>query len=124
MSPRSQEFIDEARTTLRAARLLLDNDLFARAISSAYYALLYAARAALSEEDLYAKTHRGTWDLFHQTFVAPRRFDAGLYAAARAAQKPREDVDYDAVAVSRQEAEEIVAVAKRFVDAVAEMYAG
>jgi integrase len=35
---------------------------------------LFAARAALSERDQDAKTHRGTWSLFHQEFVAGGTF--------------------------------------------------
>ncbi len=36
--------------------------------------MLYAARAALSEEDLYAKTHSGSWTLFNDAFVRTSRF--------------------------------------------------
>lgn len=43
-----------ARERLASARLALDAD--------------YAARAALSEDDRYAKTHSGTWSLFREVF--------------------------------------------------------
>ena len=79
MSPRSREFLERAHERVAAARALAADtpDL---AISVAYYAMLYAARAALSEQELYAKTHTGTWNLFHRGFVADRRFDADLLA--------------------------------------------
>lgn len=118
MSPRSQEFMAEARERLRACRVLLAEEIWNAAVSNAYYAVLYAARAALSEEDVNAKTHGGTWGLFHRNFVATGRFDGELYAPARAAQEPREGVDYGAANVERQEAERIAAVAERFVNAV------
>jgi uncharacterized protein (UPF0332 family) len=51
-------------------------------VSAAYYAMLYAARAALSEQDRYAKTHSGTWTLFRETFVRDGRFDPALARAA------------------------------------------
>lgn len=121
MSPRSREYMAEARERLRACRVLLAEEIWNPAVSDAYYAVLYAARAALSEEDVHAKTHGGTWGLFHRSFVATGRFDGDLYAAARAAQDAREGVDYGAASVERQEAERIAAVAERFVNAVERM---
>lgn len=120
MSPRSQEFLTRARERLTAAHKLADDtpDL---AISVAYYAMLYAARAALSEHELHAKTHTGTWNLFHQTFITTDRFDADLLAQARAIQGRREAIDYDAATVSRDEAAAATALAQRFVDAAAAM---
>lgn len=111
----------EARERLEAARALLDRRLLGAAVSDAYYAILYAARAALSENDKNAKTHRGTWSMFHEEFVATGSFDAELARQARATQEPREGVDYAAARVSADEAERIVAVAERFVAAVADV---
>ena len=77
-----------AHEALAAARLEVDNGLAARAVSSAYYAMLNAVQAALSEEDRYAKTHAGLWSQFGETFVVTGRFDAGLAKAARRSQAP------------------------------------
>lgn len=109
----------EAREALRAARLLLDGDAHTRAVSDAYYGMLYAARAALSERDRNAKTHKGTWDLFWLEFVEAGSFDRALAAEARQTQDPREGVDYEALSVDRTEAERIATLAVRFIDAVA-----
>lgn len=111
----------EARERLEAARALLERQLLGAAVSDAYYAILYAARAALSESERNAKTHRGTWSLFHEEFVATAAFDADLARQARATQEPREGVDYAAARVSPAEAESIVAIAERFVAAVGEL---
>jgi uncharacterized protein (UPF0332 family) len=111
----------EARRALQAAHVLLDSPVASRAVSDAYYAMLYAARAALSEEDLSAKTHRGTWDLFHRTFVAAGRFDQHLLADARSVQREREDADYDAIPSSPADARRIVELAERFVVAIEAM---
>ena len=73
------------------------------ALSGAYYAMLYAIRAALSERDVYAKTHRGAWNEFGR-FVATGEFDGDLVAAAQRVQSQREDADYDAWLVPRDEA--------------------
>jgi uncharacterized protein (UPF0332 family) len=122
MSPRSEEFMAEARERLGAALLVLSRGFAGPAVSLAYYAMLNAARAALSERDLYAKTHGGTWHLFSQTFVAGGDFDAQLAGAAAGVQPVREGVDYIATGVSAEEAERIVALAERFVAAIADMF--
>lgn len=92
------------------------------AVSLAYYAMLYAARAALSEEELYAKTHSGTWNLFAQTFVETGRFERSLFAAARDVLPLRVRADYEAAQVGQDKADEIVTLAARFVSAVAALY--
>lgn len=111
----------EGRRRLADARTLLDAGGASGVVGLAYYAMLYAARAALSEEDRNARTHRGTWDVFHDLFVVSGRFDAGLAERARKVQARREAADYDAAAVPRDEAAEMVALAERFVAAVHEL---
>lgn len=124
MSPRSEEFMAGARERLTDARTVLDAGGTSGVVGLAYYAMLYAARAALSEEDRNAKTHVGIWNLFHETFVATGRFDRALTAAARETQKIREGADYDALMVPQEQADQIVALAERFVSAIDEMLAG
>ena len=107
-----------ARERLESARREQRAGSPSSAVSLAYYAMLYAARAALSEEDRYAKTHSGTWTLFRETFVASDRVDAALAKQAQDVQKLREATDYDAVAISGEQASEIVDLAARFLAAV------
>lgn len=123
MSPRSTEFMEAARRRLRLAGGALHTDP-AGALSAAYYAMLYAARAALSERDAYAKTHAGTWNRFHAEFVSPGQFEAALADAARKVQPEREDADYDAWAAPREEAERVIELAASFLDAVEAMLGG
>lgn len=124
MSPRSEEFMAAARDRLDLARVAHESGHPEGALSAAYYAMLYAARAALSEEDRYAKTHSGTWHLFRETFVAAAQFDPALEKEASATQKPREDADYDAASISTERAKEVVDLAHRFVAAVSAMLGG
>jgi uncharacterized protein (UPF0332 family) len=118
VSPRSEELMAIARERLEAAGALLERELWGPAVSDAYYASLYAARAALSERDRNAKTHRGTWVIFSEEFVASGDIDVELAREARATQEPREGVDYAAARVSRDEAQRIADVAARFVAAI------
>lgn len=117
MSPRSAEFLDAAKRRLDGAIQALGTDP-GTALSAAYYAMLYAARAALSERDSYAKTHSGTWNLFQQQLVESGLFDAELLADARKVQPEREDADYEAWAAPREEAERVIELAARFLAAV------
>ena len=117
MSPRSAEFFDAARRRLEDAGALLGRDP-AAALSLAYYAMLYAARAALSERDTYAKTHAGTWNLFQHEFVEGGSFDAAILAEARNVQPERERADYAAWQAPREDAERVIQLAGRFIDAV------
>jgi uncharacterized protein (UPF0332 family) len=118
VSPRSAELMAVARERLEAARALLERELWGPAVSDAYYAILYAARAALSERDRNAKTHRGTWAAFNEEFVASGDIAVELAREARATQEPREGVDYAAARVSSDEARRITEVAERFVAAI------
>lgn len=124
MSPRSEEFFETARERLRGAVDSLEGEHLELAISAAYYAMLYAARAALSEEDEHARTHRGTWKLFRERYVVTDAFDDDLFRLAQNAQTAREQGDYEAVKQSRERAEQIVAGAGEFLTAVEAMLAG
>ncbi len=121
MSPRSEEFLSSAQERVRAARASLHAGFPTSAVSAAYYAMLYAARAALSEEERNAKTHRGVWSLFSEVFVASSRFERELFAAAQRAQDPREAADYEAGSISAEQADGVLADADRFVSAIASM---
>jgi uncharacterized protein (UPF0332 family) len=119
---RSLEFLEVARRRLATARIVLDDDP-ATALGLAYYAMLYAARAALSERDVSARTHRGTWYEFRRAFVEPGSFPADLATAAQKVQPEREDADYEAWAPPPEEARRVLEVARAFVAAVEERFA-
>ena len=121
MSPRSLEFIEQARDRLTAARDALAAEHPGVAVSVAYYAMLYAARAALSEDDANARTHRGTWNLFRERYVVTDAFDDALYRLAQQAQTAREGADYEAIVPSKDDAEAYVTGAAGFIAAVEHM---
>ena len=117
MSPRSVEFLDAARRRLAAARSAADDDP-AAALSLAYYAMLYAARAALSERETYAKTHAGTWHELRRVFVDPGLLSADLVTEAQKVQPERERADYEAWLTPEDEARRVIELAGRFVTEV------
>jgi uncharacterized protein (UPF0332 family) len=117
VSPRSDEFLNAARRRLAAAEVVAEEDP-STALSAAYYAMLYGARAALSEQEISAKTHRGTWHEFRETFVENGRIDADLTAEAQKLQPEREQADYDAWFAPAEEAKRAIELAHRFLDAI------
>ena len=123
MSPRSKEFIEQARDRLAMAREVLAAGHREGAVSAAYYSMLYAARATLSEDEENARTHRGTWNLFRIRYVTTDAFDAGLFTRAQHAQVAREAGDYSAVTPSPEEAQAYVDAAGEFLAAVERMLA-
>ena len=111
-----------AREWLAGARTTLASGFPTGAVSLGYYAMLYAVRAALSEEDRYAKTHSGTWQLFRETFVVTGRFDEALFERAQGTLPLRMAADYEARRVAHNDAEEVVELADRFVQAIEALY--
>jgi len=124
LTPRSADFMAQARDRLVVAQEVLKSGHSAAAASSAYYAMLNAARAALSEQDEYAKTHTGTWTLFSAAFVANGEFDQELSALARRAKSAREKGDYEAAPPTTEEAAEYTDGAARFIIAIEELLTG
>lgn len=122
MSPRSTEFLDAARRRLAAAAAVEEEDP-STALSAAYYAMLYAARAALSERDVYTKTHRGLWHELRRVFVQTGELDADLVASVQKIQPEREQVDYDAWAAPAEDARHAIELADTFIAAIEELCA-
>lgn len=118
MSPRSEELLALARRRLAQARLDLSGGFPDGSVSAAYYAMLSAARAALSERDRAAKTHSGTWGAFRELFVLGEGFPADLFAEGPRTQNLRWIADYEAEEFSAADAQAVVDAAERFVDAV------
>jgi uncharacterized protein (UPF0332 family) len=121
VSPRSDEFLQAARRRLAAAEVAVNEDP-STALSAAYYAMLYGARAALSERDSSAKTHRGTWHEFRSAFVEDGAIDAALAAEVQKIQPEREQADYDAWSAPAEEARRAIDLADRFLTAIEALF--
>lgn len=121
MRPRSSEFLQAARRRLAAAEVAVKEDP-STALSAAYYAMLYGARAALSERDSSAKTHKGTWHEFRSAFVDGGAIDAELAAEVQKIQPEREQADYDAWSAPAEEAQRAINLADRFLTAIEALF--
>jgi uncharacterized protein (UPF0332 family) len=123
VSPRSSEFLEAARRRLAAADVVVAEDP-STALSAAYYAMLYGARAALSERGISAKTHRGAWHEFRRAFVESGEIDADLAASVQKVQPEREHADYDAWSAPAEDARHAIELAHSFLAAVEGLFAG
>jgi uncharacterized protein (UPF0332 family) len=120
MTPRTNELLEAARRRLAAASIVVTEDP-STALSAAYYAMLYGARAALSERNITAKTHRGVWHELRRTFVDTGELDAELAASVQKIQPEREQADYDAWFAPADEATHAIELAQRFLAAIMEL---
>ena len=117
MSPRSDELLEAAKRRLAASSAVFKDDP-STALSVAYYSMLYAARAALSERDVSVKTHRGVWHELRRTFVDTGELDPELFASVHKIQPEREQADYDAWIAPAAEARHAIELAKTFLAAI------
>lgn len=113
--------MEQARDRSALAKEALASGHLEGAVSAAYYAMLYAARAALSERDEYARRHGGTWNLFRKRYVVTDAFDQHLFSLAHQAQEAREKGDYEAITPDPADAKRYVDGAADFVVAVERM---
>lgn len=80
--------------------------------------MLSAARAALSERDEHARTHRGSWALFREAFVVDGPIDEEVYAEGPRTQAFRWAADYEGEEFSAAAAQDVLDAAERFVTSV------
>jgi hypothetical protein len=113
MSPRSEEFLEQARERLADAEKILPLLHPAVAVTTAYYAMLNAARALSPSEALREDPQR------HLDPLQPG--DRELSALARRAQEARQQGDHEAAPASAAEAVEFVEGAARFIAAVEDL---
>lgn len=115
--PESADLLREARQALRAAEALVANGFFGDAVTRAYYAMFYAARALLATKQVYPKTHGGVLRALGLHFVTQGLLSKDLAAAFGVALEARQRADYGSLtAFTRDQTSEIVDSARRFVD--------
>ena len=94
MKAESASLLEKARRALSAAQRDLATGDADNAIARAYYAAFHAATAAIHELDLSAKTHKGTHQLFHQTYVETGRIGRRHSHTLARLFQDRQDADY------------------------------
>jgi uncharacterized protein (UPF0332 family) len=108
-----------AAETLGAAEYLLKGGYFNDAVSRAYYAMFYAARALLASRNLHPKGHKGLIIQFGLEFVKKGFIEETYGRALSYAKERRETVDYNIEAtMTMDEAGIIIADARNFLERI------
>ncbi len=114
--PEGIDLLGEARTALRAAQALFEGGFYGDAVTRAYYAMLYAARALLASKGVAPKSHGGTLQALGRHFVLPGLMGSDLAKAFGIALQSRQRADYGSLtAFTRAQSSEVLASAREFV---------
>lgn len=116
-------YSQKAERTLSAAALLLDSGDTEGACNRAYYAMYYAAQAALlaagiAEPENGYKSHQGLIGAFGKHLVLSGQIDQSLGRSINKVQRLRQLADYVGDPPSLEDATLAVAEAKTFVAAI------
>lgn len=107
--------MENAHHKLEVAKNLWGNGFYGDAVSRAYYAMFFAARALLAKKNIYQKTHRGLISQFGLEFVKTGEFDNKVFDLLNRAQEDREEADYGLLPeIGKKEAEIIITGAESF----------
>lgn len=108
--------LQDSKDKLSSARILFENGKYKDSVSRSYYAMFTAARALLATKDLDSTKHSGIISLFNQHFVKDGVVDVEFGRLLAEAKDMREESDYgDFITVSKEESEQRLKSAERFI---------
>jgi uncharacterized protein (UPF0332 family) len=111
------QLIAKAQDSLKAARILANQELYDFAISRAYYTMFYIAEAFLLSEGLSFNKHSAVIAKFGEYFARTNRVSNFYHRYLIQAQQSRILADYDAsINATEEEALEQIFRAEQFVD--------
>lgn len=113
--------MQNAKETLNAASLCLEQKLYKDTINRCYYAAFYAVKAVLALEEVDFKRHKDAVAYFNKTYVATEIFSKEIGRKLGRLKQERESSDYDDFYIaSLSETTEQLETAKKIVLAVQE----
>lgn len=119
MKEQSQALLAKASENLAAAQDLMEKGHAEVAVSRAYYAMFYAAEAALLEEGLEFSSHGAVHGAFGERLAKSGRLDPKLHRYLLDAYRARQSADYDAPAdISEEDARVLIDRAQEFISLV------
>jgi len=114
-----RRYLEMAREGLEIAELTYEKGHFRGAVHDAYYAMFYAATAALSTKELFYKKHSAVISNFNLIFVHEEKvFPRELANAFDKTFKDRMHFDYEPTKVPREKADAAPEGARKFVGIV------
>ena len=107
--------------SLQAARMLLENQLYEDCVSRSYYAVLHAAKAALTKIGVEAESHQAVRRMFGLHLVKTEQIEKRFSEILTAQQEDREVGDYNIyLNIEQDRASKRVLDAERFVKRIEE----
>ncbi|ADC65995.1 HEPN domain protein [Ferroglobus placidus DSM 10642] len=108
------KLIEKAERSLEVAKVLLERGDYDFAVSRAYYAMFYCAKAMLLSRGITTKRHSSTISLFCENFVKSGEFSEELASYLIDAFRKRQIGDCDVfVMPTREEGKDFVREVKR-----------
>ncbi len=118
LSTETDRLINAAEDSITGANVLYQEGLFGFSASRAYYAMFYAASAALLTKGLTFSRHSGVVSGFGRHFSSAGLLPRQLHLDFDKAQRLRQLGDYSTEPFEQGTAEEVLRDARRFVDAI------
>jgi len=87
-------FLEKSSERLAVAQSLYNNAYYEDAVSRAYYAMFFAARALLLTQNISPKTHRGVITAVSERFVKTGLLSHNIWEFLAAGETIREEADY------------------------------
>ncbi len=116
---RVRHWLQRADEYLRAAELEFNGEFYARSISTSYYAMFFAATAALESIGVKRDKHRGVISAFGEQFVKTGKINREIGRTFSQVERDREESDYSAIpAIDNTLAQTRLSEARQFVAAV------
>ena len=105
-----------ANKSLQAARILLENQLYEDCVSRSYYAVLHAAKSALTKVGIEAKSHQAVKRMFGLHFIKTEQIEKHFAEILTAQQQDREIGDYNIyLNIQKDRASKRVSDAEKFI---------
>ena len=119
MNDLSQKELTRANKALLAARTLLESQLYQDCVSRSYYAVLHAAKAALTTVGVEPESHHAVRRMFGLHLVKSGKIEKEFAVILTAQQEDREIGDYDIyVEIEQDRAAKSVHDAEKFVERI------
>jgi len=114
-----RDWLKRADEYIRAAEHEFNGEFYARSVSTSYYAMFYAATAALLSVGVERSKHSGVVSAFGEYFIKTEKLDSRLGRILRRTMGDRETSDYDSAPIVDQKlAKQHLEDAKDFVGEV------
>ncbi len=118
----TDQLFSKAQTYLRSAAVLYELEDYDSCASRAYFAMFYAAQAALLHEQGELPSNQGIRTAFAEAFVETGRLPERAATALNLAHELQEQGDYGhAFAVAQRQAERALQEAEAFVNSLARL---